>query len=75
MNTGHETATAEVLLVGGPQDLAGTRQVHRAVIAERKIKLRYGSGHEHFTCADEATIGKADEPIVFQWSYRTRIAE
>ncbi|MCM4085072.1 DUF5988 family protein [Paractinoplanes hotanensis] len=57
----------EVVLLGGPAELPA--EARRVVVtpADDKVKIRFGSGYEHFERLD----GTAD----FTWTMRTKVAE
>jgi Family of unknown function (DUF5988) len=68
--TGHDTV--EIVLSGGPAEI--TRRMRASVwdLLERKIKIPYRDGYEHF----EFAPGRAGSaPITFSWTMRTKIAE
>jgi Family of unknown function (DUF5988) len=64
-------ALVEVVLEGGPADLAPMRRIEAANIADGKLKIERLGGYEHFEQIDS---GRPDR-VVFRWSARTRIAE
>lgn len=60
----------QAVLVGGPAELADDRVREVAGLAE-EIKLPRCGGYEHFRYSGESR----DSLAVFEWSYRTKIAE
>jgi Family of unknown function (DUF5988) len=64
----------DVVLEGGPIDLPHDERTRRVWSDERKIKVRFYGGYEHFERGDSAIEGITG-PIVFRWTGRTRIAE
>ncbi|MEU8814270.1 DUF5988 family protein [Actinoplanes sp. NPDC048796] len=62
------TATLE----GGPVDIPADQRRITVAAADRKVKVPYYGGYEHFERADEASAGS---PLVFRWTMRTTIAE
>ncbi|WP_431943502.1 DUF5988 family protein [Micromonospora marina] len=61
----------DVVLEGGPAGLSADLRSRRVASAEKKIKILYYGGYEHFERGTAATV----EPVVFRWTGRTRIAE
>jgi hypothetical protein len=62
----------EVRLRGGPAELPRRISVPAAAIPD-KIKIPHCGGYEHFERLPDSEA--ADQPIVFGWSGRTRVAE
>jgi hypothetical protein len=62
----------EVRLRGGPAELPRRISVAAAAIPD-KIKIPYCGGYEHFERLPDAEAG--NQPIVYGWSGRTRVAE
>ncbi|ADU11335.1 DUF5988 family protein [Micromonospora aurantiaca] len=62
----------DVVLEGGPADLPADLRSRRVSTAEKKIKILYYGGYEHF---ERGNAAAAVEPVVFRWTGRTRIAE
>jgi hypothetical protein len=50
-------------------------RVQQARRDDYKIKIPHHCGYEHFERVGEPVDGQADQPVVFQWTNRTRIAE
>jgi hypothetical protein len=70
----HAEASVVAILEGGPADLPAN--LRRATVGrhDRKVKVRYLNGYEHFERADEDDGADAAE-VRFRWMLRTRIAE
>ncbi|MFJ4686722.1 DUF5988 family protein [Streptomyces sp. NPDC088789] len=74
-------AMDSVHLEGGPEALTGAVELtglKEVIITERKLKIRYGNGYEHFEPVDapqQSDIGSNEEPVRFRWVGRTKIAE
>ncbi|MEU7908111.1 DUF5988 family protein [Actinoplanes sp. NPDC049118] len=62
----------EAILEGGPDDLPDGERVRRVPNDEHKVKIRHGSGYEHF---ERRYTSDGAVPAVFAWSARTRVAE
>jgi hypothetical protein len=75
MNDGAGLATPviNVVLEGGPRHLPSELRSLRLPATDRKVKIRYGDGYEHFERDVES--GPVDDTVVFRWTCRTRVAE
>lgn len=60
----------DIVLEGGPPGMPSAVRAGRSAIAERKLKIPYLDGYEHFEL-----VGDAGEPARFRWTMRTKIAE
>lgn len=65
----------EVVLEGGPGDLARTALVDRLVVRYGCLKIERLGGYEHFERIGPGDGSASPGPVVFRWSERTRIAE
>ncbi|GAA2143975.1 DUF5988 family protein [Actinomadura napierensis] len=65
----------DVVLVGGPDDLPETARRLRAPTAGGTIKIPHRGGYEHFEHDRRTSRPEDQEPAVFRWTMRTRIAE
>ncbi|MER7167602.1 DUF5988 family protein [Micromonospora sp. NPDC000207] len=61
----------QVELEGGPASLPPELRRQRISPDAPKVKIPFNGGYEHF----ERTDDENREPVVFRWSYRSRIAE
>jgi hypothetical protein len=61
-----------VVLEGGPAEIAMDLRTLAALPADGKIKILHYGGYEHFELTDEP-VGSS--PAVFRWTARTKIAE
>jgi len=69
----HNEQLVDAVLQGGPVSFPETLRECRVHAADEVVKVPHLNGYEHFErCADEAPD---NTPIVFQWSFSTRIAE
>ena len=64
-----------VRLEGGPRDFPEGLRMGRTSAGEMKVKIEHRGGYEHFERTDANNLPAEDEPIVFRWIGRTRIAE
>jgi hypothetical protein len=67
-------ASITAILDGGPADFPASLRSTTVSRLERKVKVRYLNGYEHF----ERTEDEAEDcaaVVRFRWSMRTRIAE
>ncbi|MGH3859109.1 DUF5988 family protein [Actinokineospora sp.] len=64
----------QAVLVGGPAELSDDRVREVAGLAE-EIKLPRCGGYEHFRYSGESRDLHGSSLAVFEWSYRTKIAE
>ncbi|SEG95488.1 hypothetical protein SAMN05444920_10979 [Nonomuraea solani] len=64
-----------VLLAGGPQDLPDDVRHRQVPAAENKISVEFRGGREHFCYTGESRTDSGDVIAVYEWSYRTEIAE
>lgn len=63
-----------VFLKGGPSDIPEIQEVRSGSI-ESRLTIPRGNGYEHFEITqDFADVGGVLMPV-YQWSYRTAIAE
>ncbi|MEU4218204.1 DUF5988 family protein [Actinoplanes sp. NPDC026623] len=62
----------DAILEGGPEDFPATERVRRVPAGDSKIKIRHGTGHEHF---ERRESGKDEKHSVYAWTARTRVAE
>ncbi|WP_174533000.1 DUF5988 family protein [Micromonospora chalcea] len=62
----------DVVLEGGPAGLPADLRSRQVSRAEKKIKILYYGGYEHF---ERGSAAATVEPVVFRWTGRTRIAE
>ncbi|MET7402906.1 DUF5988 family protein [Dactylosporangium sp. NPDC005572] len=62
----------DAVLDGGPADIPAVSRRQRATPEQLKIKLPRYNGYEHF---ERTADGAPDQPVVFRWAFRTRIAE
>ncbi len=67
--------TARAFLSGGPPDIPRQQRVVDAVESGDKIVVPNGNGYEHFSRTEEFREVDGDQLAVFQWLYRTKIAE
>jgi hypothetical protein len=67
-----EPDTVSVLLLGGPATFPDNLRRRRCPAEEAKVKVEHYGGHEHFE-RDDRTAGQ--NPVVYRWTTRTRIAE
>jgi hypothetical protein len=66
--------SVNIILRGGPVELAATERSVPVAELDQTLKIRYGSGYEHFVRDGECQT--ADGAVaVFRWTGRTRIAE
>lgn len=65
----------KVLLVGGPAGLPETDRIREVNTLLDKIKLFLGNSYEHFVYSGESRVLDGSPLPVFQWCYRTKIAE
>lgn len=65
----------KVLLVGGPAALPESDRIRVVDTLVDKIKLFLGNSYEHFTYSGESRELNGSPLPVFQWCYRTKIAE
>jgi uncharacterized protein DUF5988 len=75
MDTPHLSAdedTIDAVLEGGPADLPASMRRRLAHRSDEKIKVRWGTGHEHFERTEEANEASSK---IFRWTGRTKIAE
>ncbi|WFE39930.1 DUF5988 family protein [Micromonospora sp. WMMD998] len=63
----------QILLTGGPRDLASDRRTLQLDASPEKIKIEHLGGYEHFEPTGEHTTD--GHAVVFRWTTRTRIAE
>ena len=64
--------SVEIILDGGPDGLARSYSTTSIVALERRIKIPYLNGYEHFELASDSI----DEgPLRFHWTMQTKIAE
>lgn len=63
-----------VKLTGGPEGTPSTWEVE-SLESERKIRILCGNRYEHFEYAHYSVRSGTEEIPVYQWSYRTYIAE
>jgi hypothetical protein len=64
-----------VVLSGGPDHLPDSLRLREVSDLTERVKVPYASGYEHFVRTSEVRhIGGALLPV-FQWCYRTHIAE
>lgn len=61
----------DAILEGGPDDFPATERVRRVPAGDLKVKIRHGTGYEHF----ERREPEGAQPTVYAWSTRTRVAE
>ncbi|MEU4240829.1 DUF5988 family protein [Actinoplanes sp. NPDC026619] len=62
--------TIDAVLEGGPVDIPTSMRQCSARPDDVKIKLRWGTGYEHFERTEEAF-----DTNVFRWTGSTRVAE
>jgi hypothetical protein len=62
----------EIALYGGPAELARRTRASVKEILEKKIKVPYRGGYEHFEFASDPADSA---PVTFTWTMRTKIAE
>ena len=65
----------ELVLVGGPSDLPLTQRIRRVARLDREIKVEHRGGYEHFSPINGATNGGQPHWVVYEWRFRTTIAE
>lgn len=65
----------QVVLSGGPTELAAAGHSVPAAELGRTLKIRYLAGYEHFVHDGEYRSMDGREVAVFRWTYRTKIAE
>jgi len=63
------------VLEGGPPGLPEGLRVQTARRSERKIKIPYHGGYEHFERVSDLPGPAQPGPIIFRWTMRTKIAE
>ncbi|WP_432906167.1 DUF5988 family protein [Micromonospora matsumotoense] len=63
--------TVLIALEGGPASLPPELRSQRISPDAPKVKVPHHGGYEHFERPDDGD----DEPLVFRWAYRSRIAE
>ncbi|MFD7921930.1 DUF5988 family protein [Streptomyces sp. NPDC059740] len=69
------TRRPNVLLRGGPAALTETDRLRHVENRDERVRVRHGSGFEHFEATEETVMTDQGHLQVFEWSYRTRIAE
>ena len=69
-----EEALVTAVLHGGPADLPPNMRRCEVAVDQQKIKVPWLGGNEHFERDVEAAQDPG-QPVVFRWSYRTRVAE
>jgi hypothetical protein len=62
--------TIDAVLDGGPTDLPASMRRCTVRPDDVKVKLRWGTGYEHFERTDETV-----DTNVFRWTGRTKVAE
>jgi hypothetical protein len=65
----------KITLVGGPADLAVLDRSVPVADPGRVLKIRHGSGYEHFVHEGECETVDGHDIAVFRWTARTKIAE
>lgn len=64
--------SVEIALHGGPVEIARRMRASVMEILERKVKVPYRGGYEHFEFAADSA---GSVPVTFSWTMRTKIAE
>ncbi|MEU2723968.1 DUF5988 family protein [Streptomyces smyrnaeus] len=68
----HDGGKIDVLLEGGPAGMPNAVQAERSTVVDRKLKIPYCGGYEHFELVgDSGDLSR----VIFRWTMRTRIAE
>ncbi|SCF70197.1 MULTISPECIES: DUF5988 family protein [unclassified Streptomyces] len=63
-----------IMLSGGPDGTPPTWNVE-SLESETRVLIRRGNGYEHFEFADRYAEYEGEKLPVYDWSYRTCIAE
>ena len=66
--------SVQAVLVGGPTEFPTALRVRQVSAAERKVKILYRNGYEHFELVEPAGHSESVQRV-FSWTGRTRIAE
>lgn len=72
--TSCEEALVTAVLHGGPVDLPSSLRRCEVAADQRKIKISWLGGHEHFE-RDFEVAPEPGQPVVFRWADRTKVAE
>lgn len=64
-----------VLLVGGPAGLSEADRIREVDTLSDRVKLFRGNCYEHFAYTGESQDLNGARLPVFQWCYKTKIAE
>ncbi|MDM4723010.1 DUF5988 family protein [Micromonospora sp. WMMA1363] len=65
----------KVILSGGPADLSTMQLSVPEVALGQTLKVRHGTGYEHFLHDGEYRTENGYQAAVFRWTGRTKIAE
>ncbi|AXK32415.1 hypothetical protein DVA86_06875 [Streptomyces armeniacus] len=71
MDTRHPNA----LLTGGPSALERAQRLLHVADLNDRVKILMGNRYEHFAPTGKTVDTEQGKVHVFEWSYRTRIAE
>jgi hypothetical protein len=69
---GDDPPAVRVFLLGGPASLPRELREYSTDVDQSTIKIKFCGGYEHFERDDETVV---EEPTLFRWIRRTRIAE
>jgi len=65
----------EVVLEGGPSGLPTELRTRSVDATDRKIKIPYNGGYEHFELVDDPPEYMQKSLLIYRWTMRTKIAE
>jgi Family of unknown function (DUF5988) len=65
----------KVVLSGGPDQLVTTTSIREVDYLNKKVKIAFGAGYEHFVHNGHFLVVDGEHLPVFQWCERTKIAE
>lgn len=65
----------KIYLRGGPSDFPDSLRTDWVDVMPEKYTVVFGNGREHFLVTDEFLEHNDGQAQVYEWSYRTTIAE